>query len=182
MRPEIDCKSSERYLYADAFFTDKVIQISQEECRKRLKDREKNIFYDNYVNWIRQEDEIAVFTLYAYADFDIPKRFDCIFNCDNSKHYEIVNFELTQSIWEAWFPINSIDHGHKHLCIFKFDDEIPDIINLLHKEDNKFSSVPKKHVKLGFCNSSDLPAISEQLAKVLILKEHYGDKWWAHYE
>lgn len=181
MRTEEQCHPSEKFLYANEYFSDKTIQIWQEECIKRCKDREKGVLYDKYINWVRQENEIAVFTMYAYADFDIPKKFDCIFRYDSPKEFIKIDYTLTQSIWEAWYPFHKIDHGHKHLCVFTFDEKVPDIFNLLHKAETKYYGGEKVQTMLGFCNFNDLQAIINMREVVVQLKEKYGDDWWDYY-
>lgn len=105
MRTEEQCIPSERFLFADEYFSDKAVAIWQSECIKRCKDKQKEEAYERYINWVRKENEIAVFTLYAYADFDIPKKFDIIFYLDNPSEFLKIDYELTQSIHEAWFPL-----------------------------------------------------------------------------
>jgi hypothetical protein len=83
-----------------------------------------------------------------------------------------------QSIWEAWFPFDKVDHGHKHLSVFTFEKKVPDIFNLLHKGDTKYSEAPKRQTMLGFCNFNDLQAIINRREVVADLKEKYGDDWW----
>lgn len=133
MRTEEQCKPNQRFLFSDEYFSDKAIAIWQSECVKRCKAKDKGNAYEKYVNWTRQENEIAVFTLYAYADFNIPKQFDIIFHLDNPNEFLRIDYELTQSIYEAWFPSNTVEHGHKHLCIFSFDKTLPAIFKILHK-------------------------------------------------
>ncbi len=125
---------------------------------------------------------MAVFTQYAYADFSIPKKFDIIFHLENRKEFLKIDYELTQSIHEAWFPLYTVDHGHKHLCVFSFDKILPDILYTLHKGEEKFSTSPKAQKLLGFCHSKDFDAITKRIEKTLGLKKLYGDKWWEHYD
>lgn len=178
MQTEEQAKPSERYLFADEYFSDKAIAIWQVKCIKRCKDKPRGHAYEKYVNWKRQDNEIAVFTLYAYADFAIPKKFDIIFQTAIPDNYITTEYELTQSIHEAWFPLDSVDHGHKHLCIFRFDGEVPGIFNLLHKANEKFSTSPKRQFKLGFCNSQDFADIKRVIERRLSLKKQYGENWW----
>jgi len=125
MQTEEQCNPSQRFLFAGEYFSDKAIAIWKSECIKRCKDKEKGVSYEKYINWTQRKNEIAVFTLYAYADFNIPKKFDIIFHLDNPKEFLRIDYELTQSIHEAWFPLDTVDHGHKHLCIFLFDKPYP---------------------------------------------------------
>lgn len=173
------CKPSERFLQAVMVFSDKTIKACKEETVKRCKDKEKGITYERFLNWTRQKNEVAVFTTYAYADFDIPKKFDCIFNYDNAEVYLKTKFKLTQSIFEGWYPSDFIDHGHKHLCILTFEDQIPDVIKKLHYETEKYSNWTWDTSKvLGLCQTKDIQSIIARQQKEIRLKELYGDNWY----
>jgi hypothetical protein len=167
MNTEKQCKSSGRFLFASECFSDKAIDIWQSECIKRCRDKVKGRAYDRYINWTRQKNEIAVFTLYAYADFSIPKKFDIIFHLDDPSEFLRIDFELTQCIHEAWFPLDRVDAGHKHLCIFSFHASLPDILNTLHTIKKQFSESTKGQKSLGFCNSEDFDAIRRDIEKKL---------------
>ena len=133
MLSEDQSSSSDRCLYIDSVWSDGLIKAAQHECIKRFADREKDAFYHRFITWKRTENEMAVFTLYAYADLSIPKSFDCIFRIDNPRAFVNVSCQLTQSIWEVWAPLGSIDHGHKHLVILEFENKVPDIFRFLLK-------------------------------------------------
>lgn len=180
MRPEEQSKPMERYLYADSCFSESVIKMWQEECIKRFTNREKDDHYYQFINWKRSENEVAVYTRYAYADFSIPRYFNCIFHIDNPESYLYVGFHLSQSIWEGWAPIGSIEDGHKHLVVLEFADKVPDIFNKLHLEKSKHSSVSYPHFALGLCQLADLPEIIKRHIKVKSLKQQYGDTWLQH--
>jgi hypothetical protein len=180
MQTEDNCNPAERFLFAYSFFSDKVIAIWQAESIKRCKDKLRGEAYELYIHWRRQQNEIAVFTLYAYADFAVPKQFDIIFEVDNPAIYVNVPYTLTQSIHEAWFPVSEVGHGHKHLCVFRFSDEVPGILTMLHKEETKFTTMPKEQKRLGFCNSKDFETITRRIEKRLSLQQEYGDQWWEY--
>lgn len=180
MQTEEQCRPSERYLFAEEYFSDRSISIWQKECIKRCKDKPKGAAYEKYINWVRQDNEIAVFTLYAYADFFIPKRFDTIFLTESPDNFIEIEYLLTQSIHEAWLPLDFVDHGHKHLCVFQFEKGIPEILRLLHKSQGKFSTSSKKQTTIGFCNSNDFDEIRARLKRNIELKKQYGDKWCEH--
>jgi hypothetical protein len=177
MKTEEECKPNERFLFSSEYFSDNAVAIWKSECLKRCSDKEKGSVYTKYINWTRCENEIAIFTLYAYADVDIPKKFDIIFHLDNPKEFLKVDYELTQCIYEAWFPVDCIARGHKHLCIFKFDKKLPDILNVLHKVEEKFSKSGKEQRILGFCSSIDFGQIAQRIEKTIELKKLYGEKW-----
>lgn len=180
MRTEEQAKPDQRFLFADERWSDKTIEIWQAETAKRLKDKPKDDAYHKYINWVRQENEIAVFTLYAYADFKIPKRFDIIFELSKPNNFIQVEYELTQSIYEGWLPINSIEDGHKHTCIFRFNTPVPSIFGLLNECTGRYSNIPKSSPGLGFCISTDFPEIKSRKEKQMALKLLHGDKWWEH--
>ena len=163
MLAESESKITQRFLQTNCIFDEEAIEIWQKECRYRCTKKEKNEAYFKYLNWRKDKNEIALFTLYAYADLRIPKKFDCIFDYRNPERFYEAKMEITQSIWEAWFPLNSIDHGHKHLVIFKFEEKIPEIIFELHKEKKKFSSVPNDSLMLGICQIEDYNKIKKYL-------------------
>jgi hypothetical protein len=156
-------QSKSRYLFAYSFFSDELIHQLQIECQKKCVDREKGKSYEKFMQWQRAKNEMAIFTLYAWADLDIPKKLDCIFRQDNPVEHIITNFEITQSIWEAWYPTERIDKGHKHLCVFSFEDKIPDLMYLLHEEKSTPSTIPSNQIMLGFCSSEDFAGIVEYL-------------------
>lgn len=76
-----------------------------------------------------------------------------------------MDYQLTQSIYEAWFPMNDLSYGHKHLCIFTFDKKLPEILNTLHKENGKYSTTSKIKKSLGICNAQDFEAIKKTIEK-----------------
>jgi len=180
MLTEAACSSKGRYLVAQEFYSDAAIKIWQHECVQRHKNQPKTTEYDAYVRWQRQANEIAVFTLYAYADFAIPKQFDCIFHVDNPSKHLLVSFRLTQSILEAWLPLTHINHGHKHLSVFMFGHAVPAIFQVLHEAEGKSSTVSNAQAMLGFCQAADLPAIMAEAKRVAQLKAQFGTSWWEH--
>lgn len=180
MENEEDCSKNHRYLFSDMYLSDKGIELSKKAIIKRFADRNKDAFYHRYINWKRQENEIIVFTLYAYTNLKINKEFDCIFNINNPDEFLFEKFILTQSIYEGWAPTDIIDRGHKHLLVFKFKNEVPKIFFKLHKEETYGDTRPKDYVKLGFCNKEDFDAIANGLKKYHLLREKYGTEYWKY--
>ena len=182
MQTEEQCSPDQRYLFAQEYFSDNAIAIWQAECVKRCRDLEKGAPYESYIHWKRKENEIAVFTLYAYADLALPQKFDILFRPDDPKEFLQTDYELVQSIHEAWLPMNRLNHGHKHLCVFSFDRALPGILNTLHRGDKKFTTAPKGQKLLGFCHSRDFGAITKRIEKTTELKKRFGNNWWEHDE
>ncbi len=154
MQTETQAEPYERYLFAYGYFSDELIAAYKEKCMTRHEGKPKSEVYQNFINWVRQENEIAVFTLYAYADLPVPKTFDIIFQIDNPENYVKEEYMLTQSI----------DHGHKHLCILKFNGKIPAIMKLL---DVELGQSTLNRNGLGFCSSIDFEKIKQRKKETL---------------
>ena len=163
MQPEADAPNDQRFLMAVFYLSDKGIKnIKKETVRryKRYEQKPMEPLYNAYLQWQRQPNEVVMYTMYAYADLTIPKKFDCIFRYTDPSIYIKAPFTLTQSIYEGYYPFNTIDHGHKHLCIFTFENGIPDIIQQIPCMDSigEWRYSPAK--TLGICMAADLPAIA----------------------
>jgi hypothetical protein len=182
MKTESDSKISQRFLQTDCRFGSEAIDIWKRECRSRCAKKEKTDAYHKYLGWKPGKREVALFSLYAYADLNIPKTFSCIFNYRKPEVHLQTQLTITQSIWEGWFPLNTIDHGHKHLIIANFEEEIPNLILELHVEKEKFSSVPKGSLMLGICQIEDYEKITLYLKTVKELRSKYGADWYDYYE
>jgi hypothetical protein len=185
MRSEAQCPASARYLYADELYTDSALHRIKADCRHWYQNRAKSAAYATFINWTRQPNEAAVFTRYAYADLMLPKRFDCLFHFDNPQQHLLVSYELTQSalVLGGFHPLNSLEHGHKHLCVFEFEHEVPAVLQLLPVlEDSPAAAPPTGAFKLGFCQATDLPAIVAEHERIARLRAQYGPQWWKHDE
>ncbi len=182
MRDEKDYKPQDRFLIIDEIFSDEAVVICQRECftRVQAKNLKVGTAFNRFINWKRAKSEISLSTLYAYADLDLPKSFDCIFNLENPSDFISTQFKITQSIFEGWYPINSVEHGHKHLCVFEFENEIPKIIYRLQVSSNKRLDLSKRSIKLGICLSEDRLAIENRLKYIIGLKEKHGNEWWKY--
>jgi len=181
MLKEEQTEPKERYLLAVASFADRAIKIWKQELVKRRTGKQHDAFYHKYLNWEPTPNEIAIFTMYAYADFLIPRRFDCIFNNSNPEINICTEYTISQSIFEGWYPIDCIEHGHKHLCILTFENSVPDILYELHRHANKYADLPLKNTWLGLCESKNLQAIIDDKKYIEKLKHLYGDNWDEHY-
>lgn len=176
MRTEEQCSPSERYLMADAWFSNKAITILRSEAIMRCKDQA----YEPYIHWRRQVNEVVVSTSYAYADLAVPKQFDIIFEVDNPANFVNTPYTLVYSVLDAWYPVSEVGHGHRHLCVLRFSEELPAILLLLYRRDERLLVPPKDQKYLGFCNSKDFDAITKRIEKVQRLRLQYGTQWWEH--
>lgn len=180
MRIEEDCPINQRYLFSDIYLSDQAIELSQKDTVKRYTNRDKNDSYQKYITWKRESKEIIVFTMYAYADLKVNKEFGCVFNYDNPDEFVLEKFILTQSIYEGWSPIDTVEHRCKHLLIFRFENEIPKILFKLHKENTLGDTRPKTCTKLSFCSEKKFEFISNHIKKNNLLKEKYGMEYWRY--
>ncbi len=157
MLEEKNCLLKERYLCATFLLSDNAIKLWKQNTVKRFQQKSEE--YHKYINWNRSENEVAVFSLYAYADLKLNKKFEIIFDIDNPERFVLSSFYIRQSIFEGWGPIETIAHGHKHLLILEFDKDVPDLIYKLYREDNLISTLPKGYSRIGFCNEESFEQI-----------------------
>ena len=169
-------KPYERYLNAIMYFSDKSINTMRAETIRRFKNRSKDMYYDKYINWKRQDNEIAVFTVYAPFDVALNERFDCIFDNRDPETYVIELFTLSQVIHEGWYPIDSVEHGFKNICVLTLDGKVPDIFKRLFY-DTGSGEQWKSGNELGLCKQEDRQAIIDRRKREAALEALYGDEW-----
>ena len=157
MLPEKDTNPSERYLLCNAMFPDKLLVTIKSDVQKFMRSREKDVRYHHFMNWTRQENEIAVLTLYAYADIPLPRQYDLIFQIGQPDNYVIIDYTITQAVINGWTTVDQLDHGHKHIAIVQFPEGIPSIIDLLPPFSTKQAA--QKGNQLGFCTTTDFAFI-----------------------
>ena len=130
MLAEKDCPREQRYLFSYIRFGSTALSHWKVVCWQKVQEGlfPKTALTQKYLDWEASDQEIALFTNYAYADLEIPKSFSCLFDLKNPERMLRTDILLKQSIFEAYYPVNYLDHGHKHLCIFKFQDQLPSLI------------------------------------------------------
>lgn len=174
-------KEDQRFLLANIIISDEDLDILKNETLIRYKNRPASFekeYLDKYLQWSKQANQIALFTLYTYAELEIPIHFNCLFNFNNPNEFSVSEFIVTQSIFEGFYPINKIERGCKHLLVCEFSENtIPEIINKLSISKYKSSEVPQNQFDLGICNYSDFRLITERINYRKALKEKYGNKW-----
>jgi hypothetical protein len=180
MRTEAECPPEARYLYTDELYSDQALHLMQADCVRRYRPWSQDAAYHNFVNWTRQANEAVVFTWHAYADLVLPKQFDCLFHVDSPEKHLLVRYALTQSVINlaGGLPIGRLEHGHKHICVLTFEQEVPAVFQLLHQLAGRTTPEPPGNsFKLGFCQASDLPAIAAEHARVARLRAQHGALW-----
>jgi hypothetical protein len=182
MLSETDCPPEGRYLQSDEYYSDDALKVLQADCVRQHLNQAKNDAYEQFVNWTRQANELLVLTWNAYADLVVPHQFDCIFRLADPREYVLVNYELTQAILNlgGLHPIHTVEHGHKHLFVLTFQQEVPAIFLRLHREDGVYRTPLANREQIGFCVARDLPAITKRLEKVAQLEALRGNEWWKY--
>ncbi|MBC7863543.1 MAG: dienelactone hydrolase family protein [Bacteroidia bacterium] len=129
------------------------------------------------MTWKKSPDELVVYSSYAYADVNLPKKFDCVFEEKNPENYRLINTEIRQSIWNGTHPCDFIEHGHNHIFVLGFEKEMDELWSKLPEVG---SDAVLGSFNLGLCNSDDLSFISERIKKVAKLRDLYGTDYWKH--
>jgi hypothetical protein len=159
MTSEKDCKPHKRFLMFPATIS-KELYLS--DLSERINIEEAKAFRTR----IESENEIAVYTLYAYGDIPIPKKFEIIFEYENPDNFIETDFSVTHVLLSigGFHLIEEIGHGHKHVCILKFENEIPKIFNEIKDISKHFKDQYFKNAKmLCMCQKVDFEAIKYYL-------------------
>ena len=183
MRSEEACNANERFLATGIQLSPEATRHLQQSGRTFVKERnlKTDALHHQFMDWSPTQREIALDTIYAYADFKIPKSFDCVFELDQPENVVFTPIELTQALFNSWYAMDNIAHGHKHTCVFRFEDGIPEVMNELYLSDGK--EVPPLRLKmLGFCTRKDLPAIQKRQTYIKKLEKKHGHNWWKYYD
>ncbi|MES1181719.1 MAG: hypothetical protein ABUL44_02895 [Flavobacterium sp.] len=161
MLAEINTDSSERYLLCNRFIPDKIIKRIKDDLKSFWADRQKDELYFEFINWQKKSNEIALLTLYAYADIIFLKKFDTIFQIDNPNNYTTTEFLIKHIVMDSRVALNEIAHGHKHILILEFSNAVPSIFNLLSEfKENEWLD---NKIELGICSNVDFDAIKINL-------------------
>lgn len=165
MLAEKDCPREQRFLFTDIRFGSIALDYWKAKCRENLS---KGLFKETaltqkHLNWEASGKEIALFTHYAYADLKIPKSFSCVFDLKNPERVERTDLSLEQSMYEAWYPVDYLDQGHKHLCIFKFQSQIPALLNEIENLEQEILKREPTGLTVGICQWEDFPLIKKSL-------------------
>lgn len=159
MHAEADKDPAERYLICKSFFSDKLIARVKEDVKTFMSKRDKDDLYYQFIDWQKQENELLVFTTYAYADIPLPKSFDTVFDVANLENVVTCNLAITQVVFNGWAAMDEISCGHKHIAVLRFEDKIPAIFGLLPQFDK---DEPNKST-LGFCSEKDFIFIKDNI-------------------
>lgn len=162
MLDEKSADPASRYLIVNGVLSGKMISAIKGSCIKLHKDKGlEPELYEKFIDWQPGNNELLLMTLYAYADVRLPVSYDVLFNLNNVSQYENVNCIILQSVFNGWFPIDKIEHGHKHACVTKFA-HIPQLIQQAAIIEN-VTDLNNSETKLGLCSANDFPHIVAEL-------------------
>ena len=133
MRSEADTPTDQRFLMlmgrlSPAMIKELEDQIIPEHIKRLtqngLMTRELEKSLREYNSRDRSRDA-AFYTLYAYADIPLGRRYDSIWSRQNPEAYAKVDCRIEHALIEGWFPADVVDHGHKHVLFLRFAGEVP---------------------------------------------------------
>lgn len=159
MDTEVD--SLDRYLICNYILSDTTMERVKADVKSFMSDREKDESYFKFITWKRKENEIAVLTMYAYDDIQLPKHFDTVFQVDKPNNFVHLDFAITQAVVNGWTLLNQIIKGHKHICIIQFNESVPEIFKLLPLFDS--TDTLQNVIQLGFCDKTDFKIVKTNL-------------------
>lgn len=183
MRKESECKPFEKYLFTEIALSDDSIAHFKQDCilNSNRKSFVKDKYFDDFIHWKRSSNQVAIYSDFAFADVKLPIIMNCIFDLDKPQDWVNVDFTVIQSIFNGRLPIDSIEHGHRHLLILDFEQNVPQIFeNLYVHYGNTPFEFKEGSTRLGFCNLQDFDAIKIRIEYTNQLKNQYGKDWWKH--
>ena len=159
MLTESNADPAHRYLLCNYYFSATMTEKIKADVKRFMAERKKDDLYYAFINWKKKANEIIALTMYAYADFLLPKQIDIAFQIDNPENYAAEPFVITQAIFNGNISLRDISHGHKHIVVIEFPETIPKIFSLLPLFDGKFE---KNAPQLGLCNQVDFESIKNR--------------------
>jgi hypothetical protein len=162
MLTEVKVDSPNRWFRCQNFLPEDVMRRVKEDVKVFMADRNKDDLYNELIDWRQRPNEIVVLTMYAYADIELPKRFDTVFEIENPDNFEEVSVQIRYAIFNGYAPVDLISHGHKHILVLEFIDSVPAIFNLLQPFNDK-TRMSASEGQLGLCSKSDFQAIKNTL-------------------
>ena len=162
MLPESKCPVAQRFLFTQIRLSDEQILSWQTHTKAfcLARNLDKSEAYHRFMNWKKAPNEIALYLYGAYADFDIPKKFTCLFDLKNPLRFIKIEINLTQSI--GFYPMNCVEHGHKHLAVFEFQEVIPEMIFETFELTELPIHIPQNALMLGICQIEDYEVIKNR--------------------
>ncbi len=133
MRSEADTPVEQRFLMVLGRLSEGMVrQLEEEEMplwleRARGRGEDSNLApWERFSKRDRSQDH-AFYTLYAYADIPLGRRYDCVFQRDGGPAIR-VSCRVDHAVFEGGFPTDQVEHGHKHVVFLSFDGPLPKCI------------------------------------------------------
>lgn len=163
MLKEIDCPVEDRVLPIIAIGTESVLP-SRESIEKMTNGNPQinRVPIEDFYKWTKSDNEIIAYCGYGYCDTSIPKSFNCLFNTDNPNQPLETKAEVKFSIWNGVLPIDTIDHGHKTICIISFENEVPEMLKTMPNWKG-LESGNYNYNQFGLCDRNDFEQIINKL-------------------
>ena len=95
----------------------------------------------------------AFYTLYAYADIPIGRRYDCVFHRNGGPAIR-TNCRIVHAIFEGWYPTEQVEHGHKHIVFLQFHGDPPDCFPAF----KRWEDIGQEDWRYGLCDQATYDA------------------------
>lgn len=112
--------------------------------------KEHRAIFKNSLPETLPANTVAVFTDYSQVDFSVHQQFTKVFLIDDIDVYEDTFCELITVTQQFDKPIDIISQGWKTICVLKFPNGTPDLVNSLSYDD--FETWGSIENCLGLCN------------------------------
>jgi hypothetical protein len=158
MFPESETPLDQRYLMISNILSKEAIdELNGTLIPESIVSRQKGSHPPNdsdialakaYLEREKTANEVTCFTLYAYADIPLGKRFDVSFDARQLGRYSIAPMYLRHVIVSFGVCMDGLGKGHKHYCVFEAPKGVPDIIARTPKSDEATLDWP-----IGLCDA-----------------------------
>ena len=117
---------------------------------------------NDYLDWTQSNNEIIAYTGYGYYDADVPKTYDYLLDLENPEHGQRVKAKIKFGIWSNWMPLDTIERGHKTICIIEFDSTVPNELLMLPNLDNWIAN-KNSSLRFGLCDRKDKDLVIDRI-------------------
>ena len=130
MRPESDTPLDERYLMILGRLSRKMVKgIEEQHIREHHTRLKKKGLLTPHLEELFQKFnsrdrslDCAVFSIHAYANIPLGREYNLIWNRNNPENSIQLRCRLEHILFNAWYPVAEIQHGHKHVLFLTIDD------------------------------------------------------------
>jgi len=145
MQAEADTPLADRWLMIVGKLSDAMIREMEQRRMPRRRKRCDSCALDvreHFRNRDRAKDW-ALYTLYAYADIPLGRRYNCLFHvgdrvdrCTDPVPIDCSIEHAVLVIGGAMIPVPQLEHGHKHILFLSVRDSIPSCIPEFERWDD----------------------------------------------